>query len=93
MNWPLILTLAAFFLAAGLSFMLGACMASGRADERDQQLIDEIQALRGDPCPWPLRDYAATREFRGGETGGGNPGQLHDPLSSRILSRGSENPS
>jgi hypothetical protein len=59
MNWGLILTLAAFFTAAGLSFMLGACMAAARADEQREELLRQLEeaerAVRhGDACPWPI---------------------------------------
>lgn len=55
MNWLLISCIASFALALILGLVLIAFWLADRADDRDEQLIAEIQAMRGDPCPWPIK--------------------------------------
>lgn len=54
---------------------------------RDEELAATTARLWGDQHPV---DVTAARETRDTYTGGGSPGQLHNHLSSHVLSRGSE---
>jgi hypothetical protein len=92
MIWVLLLIgyLALCLVAYSVIYVGG--QAERRAEKmRDEQLIAEIQAMRGDPCPWPIRE-AAAREALGIGAGGGDTVRFHNQNSSRVLSRGSESP-
>lgn len=56
MNWPLLICLGVVGYALLIAFMARAFWHSSQADNRDEQLIAEIQAMRGDPCPWPIKE-------------------------------------